>query len=136
MRWRTYLTALYLLTATIAHVPVARSEDQTQLQSLPAGCSEVIDVADLDEKGIRRVHGSPPKYPKAQIDRGMQGEVVLEIVIAKDGRVVDMKVVTSSGDDFTQAAIRATKDWQYTPPEVDGHPACVRTKITDHFWLE
>jgi TonB family protein len=62
-----------------------------------------------------------PKYPIAMARAGSEGWVQVSFVVAKDGSVIDPVVEDSSGTKgFEKAAIRAIKQWQYTPAIVDG----------------
>jgi TonB family protein len=73
-----------------------------------------------------------PGYPwKARV-KGIQGDVVLDIVIATDGRITKMAVV--SGDPLlTTAAVNAVKKWVYTPYMLDGKPVEVETAVKISF---
>lgn len=64
--------------------------------------------------------------------KGIQGDVVLDIVIATDGRITKMAVV--SGDPLlTTAAVNAVKKWVYTPYMLDGKPVEVETAVKISF---
>jgi protein TonB len=66
-----------------------------------------------------------PAYPDAARRLGEQGSVVLQVLIGTDGRVVDAKVLQSSGyDRLDRAAIDGVKnDYRFMPGTVDGKPA-------------
>jgi periplasmic protein TonB len=60
-----------------------------------------------------------PRYPQSQIERGVEGRVVLSITIMPDGTVRDVRVVTSKPPGaFDAAAIRAVQRWRYRPSNV------------------
>jgi periplasmic protein TonB len=65
-----------------------------------------------------------PAYPDASRRLGEQGSVVLQVLIGTDGRVVDAKVLQSSGyERLDQAAIDGVKnDYRFSPGTVDGKP--------------
>jgi TonB family protein len=75
-----------------------------------------------------------PAYPEAARANGIQGTVKLRIVLAKDGGVRHMELV--SGDSqFVQAAIDAVKPWRYKPTLLNGQQAEVDTEVNVVFSL-
>jgi protein TonB len=65
---------------------------------------------------IKRVE---PVYPQALQAARIQGAVVLDAIIHKDGSVGEIKVLQSSNKMFEQAAVDAIKQWRYTPTPYD-----------------
>ena len=65
---------------------------------------------------IKRVE---PRYPPVAQAARMQGTVVLDAVIRKDGTVGEITVLKSGNQIFDQAAIEALKQWRYTPGPYD-----------------
>ena len=57
-----------------------------------------------------------PVYPPLMIAVKSSGTVVLDATINPDGSIGEVKVLQSLGDLFDRAAIKAVKQWQYTPP--------------------
>jgi TonB family protein len=80
------------------------------------------------------VHGVPPVYPQTARDNHITGVVVLHAVIAKDGSVVDLKVI-SGPPLLRQAAIDAVKQFKYKPTTLNGTPVQVLTQINLNFTL-
>ena len=76
-----------------------------------------------------------PNYPPQAIAAGTQGSVVLAIVIATDGHVSDVHVV-SGPDIFRQPAIDAVRKWVYRPYLLNGQPTEVNTTAYVVFSLE
>jgi protein TonB len=79
------------------------------------------------------IHRVEPKYPEIARRARIQGTVVLEVVIAKDGTVSDARVVRSAPllDD---AAISALKEWKYAPArDRRGHPVPVYSRVSVKF---
>ena len=77
---------------------------------------------------IKRVE---PKYPPIAQAARLQGTVVLDAVIRKDGSVGDITVLRSGNQLFDQAAIEALKQWRYTPGPYD-----VILTVTVHFRIQ
>jgi protein TonB len=65
-----------------------------------------------------------PDYPVQSRRLGEQGSLVLEVLIDVDGRVLDAKLVQSSGSDrLDQAALDGVKsNYRFFPGTVDGKP--------------
>jgi periplasmic protein TonB len=65
-----------------------------------------------------------PEYPAASRRLGEQGTSVIEVLVGVDGRVLDAKLLQSSGyDRLDQAALAGVKtDYHFVPGTVDGKP--------------
>lgn len=74
----------------------------------------------------------PPVYPVTAKRAGLQGEVVLQAVIAKDGSVRDVKVVTGNPT-LAEAAMRAVRQWRYQPATLNGQPVEAETLVQVNF---
>jgi len=81
------------------------------------------------------VHKVQPVYPKQAAKHHIQGTVVLEAHIGKDGIVRDLRVV-SGPPELTKAALDAVKQWRYRPYLVNSEPVEVETTININFTLE
>ena len=75
-----------------------------------------------------------PEYPPLARQARVQGTVVLQAVIGKDGTVQDLHVV-SGHPLLTGAAIAAARQWLYRPYYLDGAPVEVDTQINVIFTL-
>ena len=64
----------------------------------------------------------------------IQGTVVLQAIIGKDGTVQDLKVV-SGHPLLVRAALDAVKTWRYQPTLLDSEPVDVLTEIDVNFNL-
>jgi len=70
----------------------------------------------------------PPVYPVEAKKFRIQGKVVLNAIIGKDGAVENLTVV-SGPNELQQSAIDALRQWTYKPFLVDGDPVEVKTTI-------
>jgi len=75
-----------------------------------------------------------PEYPPIAKAARVQGTVVLEAVISKDGQIKNLRVI-SGPPMLQQAALDAVKTWTYRPYLLNGEPAEVRTTINVIFTL-
>lgn len=75
-----------------------------------------------------------PQYPSRASSRGIEGYVLLEYTVTKQGTVLNPVVIEAEpANIFNKAAIRSALRYKYKPRVVDGVPQDVhgvRTKIT------
>lgn len=91
--------------------------------------------ADADRQQQKLVHSVRPVYPDAAKQAGIEGTVRLKAIIAKDGTVQDLKVL--SGDPaLVNAAVEAVRQWRYQPTLLEGKPVSVITTVTVEFRLK
>ena len=75
-----------------------------------------------------------PNYPEQAVKARLQGPVVLQAWIARDGTIQDLKLVRGSLL-LGQAAYRAVKQWRYQPYLVNGRAVEAETFVTVDFRL-
>ncbi|MGB8769019.1 MAG: TonB family protein, partial [Candidatus Korobacteraceae bacterium] len=80
------------------------------------------------------IHQVSPKYPPQAQEARIQGTVVLQAVIGKDGTVQNVHVV-SGHPMLTQAAMDAVRMWRYKPYTVNGEAVEADTQINVNFKL-
>jgi protein TonB len=80
---------------------------------------------------IKRV---PPVYPPLAVSAEIEGTVILEATVGKDGRVEDVRVLRSVGV-FDRAAINAVRQWEYAPLLLNGTPERFILTVTVSFNL-
>ena len=76
-----------------------------------------------------------PVYPAYTQEKGIEGPVLLEAVISKDGGILSLKVVNTADADLARAATTAVQQWRYQPTLLNGEPVEVVTTITVDFRL-
>jgi protein TonB len=76
----------------------------------------------------------PPVYPPLAIMARIQGTVVLQAVLGKDGTVRGLKVL-SGPPLLARAALEAVKSWRYQPTLLNSEPVEVLTEIEVKFSL-
>ena len=78
------------------------------------------------------VHQVTPRYPAQARQAHVQGTVVLQALIGKDGSVRNLHAL-SGPPMLTQAAVDAVKQWRYKPYYLDGQPVEAETQINVKF---
>jgi protein TonB len=87
-----------------------------------------------DIREPRKIKHVPPVYPDAARAAGVQGLVILEAIIDRDGNVRDVSVLRSVPQ-LDQAAIDAVRQWQFTPTLLNTVPVEVIMTVTVNFSL-
>jgi len=82
-----------------------------------------------------RVVDAKPVYPAEARDAGVQGVVIIEAVIGKDGKVMSAKVLRSIPA-LDQAALDAVRQWEFTPTLLNDVPVNVMMTVTVNFTLQ
>jgi periplasmic protein TonB len=75
-----------------------------------------------------------PLYPQMARMARVQGAVILQAVISKNGNIENLRVV-SGHPMLQQAALDAVRQWRYRPYLLNGEPVEVETQITVNFNL-
>jgi TonB family protein len=77
-----------------------------------------------------------PIYPERLQQAGIQGIVLLEAVISKDGSVRAIRAVnTLINPELVESAMEAVKQWRYEPTLLNGEPIEVVTNVKVNFRL-
>jgi periplasmic protein TonB len=87
-----------------------------------------------DIKEPKRLEGPQPVYPAIARAARMEGMVILEATIGKDGLVKDVRVIRSAAV-FDEAALAAVRQWRYTVPMLNGQPIEILMTVTVNFGL-
>ncbi len=75
-----------------------------------------------------------PAYPPLALARNVQGRVVLQVVIAKDGSIQNIRLV-SGPPILASVAVDAVKQWRYKPHYRNGEPVEVERQISIDFTI-
>ena len=75
------------------------------------------------------IHRVEPVYPRLAIQVGRSGRVELRAIIATDGTIQSLQVI--SGDPFFyQSALDAVRQWRYKPTVLNGEAVEIDTFIS------
>lgn len=81
---------------------------------------------------IRKVQ---PVYPAAAKAAHVQGTVMLQAVILKDGTIGEITVASSPSPDLSESSIEAVRQWRYRPVLLNGQPVDVVTYVKVNYTL-
>ncbi len=103
----------------------------TLISTVPTA-SPQVSLSHLVEGTL--VHRVDPTYPADALQRRIEGQVVLQTRIGKDGFVYDAKVIRG---EFTlsQAALGAVRQWRFTPYMMNKKPVDLAAQVTLEFSL-
>ena len=101
-------------------------------QPLYAGIGGVTNPELIPSSKVR------PKYPEIARRAKIQGKVILQAIIRKDGSVSNITVLKSPGSKFgfDEQAIAAVRQWRYKPGLQNGKPVDVYFTVVVDFVLQ
>jgi TonB family protein len=76
---------------------------------------------------------SDPGYPLELMKNNVHGQVTLYAVIHSDGRVGDIRVLSSPDDRLDNYAVSALRRWKFVPAEKDGKPVAIEAVVVIPF---
>jgi TonB family protein len=76
-----------------------------------------------------------PDYTEAARRASIEGDVVLEIVVRRDGAVGDIKVMQGLGAGLDERAVEAVRQWRFAPARRFGTPVDVIVEVAVEFRL-
>ncbi|MEL6821099.1 MAG: TonB family protein, partial [Calditrichota bacterium] len=88
----------------------------------------------LDNNEREYIERKRPSYPSVYLASGVEGIVLVEVFVGKDGRIDSKRVLRSDGDAFTEAAEEALKSYRYKPGTINGVP--VPYRLVERFTFE
>jgi TonB family protein len=74
-----------------------------------------------------------PDYTEEARRRNLEGEVVLEIVVRRDGSVGNMRLLHGLGGGLDQRAMDAVRRWRFAPARRHGTPVDVLVEVAVEF---
>jgi protein TonB len=83
-----------------------------------------------------KTHYPQPQYTEIARKARLQGVVIVQAIIDKDGNVTNVKLLKGLGMGLDQAAIDAIKKWRFDPATLHGKPVSVYYNLTVNFRLQ
>lgn len=135
---------LYGTTNAAEMIPVdaaGREIDPAKVKPLPP--PDTSPSSDIPSGPIRRAEGVlrdkavnrvTPEYPEEATAARIQGDVVCEILIDEEGKIVEAKVL-SGPPELHAASLAAVRQWTFKPTLINGKPVEVIGVITFRFNL-
>jgi TonB family protein len=80
-------------------------------------------------------HEVKPDYTEEARRRNVRGDVLMEIVVKRDGTVGDVRVLRGLGLGLDERAVEAVKQWSFNPATRKGVPVDVLVEVAMEFRL-
>jgi protein TonB len=99
----------------------SRLDAETQPVKSHAASVDAITGQSASQSFVREAtplydRNPPPRYPQQARKRGIQGRVILKVLVGRDGRVADIGLQESSGHSILDnVALETVKGWAFTP---------------------
>jgi protein TonB len=74
-----------------------------------------------------------PGFTEEALARKIQGEVIVEVIILKDGTVRPVRVLRGLSADLNQKALEAAAQWKFIPAKLKGQPVDLIAEIVVDF---
>ncbi|AHF04446.1 energry transducer TonB [Marichromatium purpuratum 984] len=90
------------------------------------------------DRPARPIAGNPPpRYPRRARRQGVEGRVLIRVVVGADGRVGATTLIESSGHRLLDdAALRAVARWRFAPAWQAGRAVAAQLTVPVIFRLE
>ncbi len=66
----------------------------------------------IEQAGLPLLHRTPVAYPREALDKGLEGDVVVELTLSPDGTVSDARVL-SGPEELRKATLESVLQWHY-----------------------
>jgi TonB family protein len=114
------------------------------LQSTPLFCQdnsakETYDGEPLcrNRRGVfpRPIYQPGPEYDDNARKKKIEGTVTLSVIVTKEGRTADIKVIKTLTPGLDQQAMKAVSRWKFEPVAQDGQACPTRMNVEVSFRL-
>ena len=81
------------------------------------------------------IYEAQASYPESARRRGVEGDIILEVVVLADGTVGDIRILSGLGWGLDEAAVDAVRQWRFAPAVRLGAPVDVIVEVAVEFAL-
>ncbi len=89
-----------------------------------------------DVQKPEKISDVQPQYSEIARKARIQGVVILQTIISKEGQIEDVKVLKGLPMGLSEAAVDAVRQWKYKPATLNGKPVAVYFNLTVNFQLQ
>ncbi|MGE0433718.1 MAG: energy transducer TonB [Planctomycetota bacterium] len=118
-----------------AHRRAAHTGQSGGVNGVAAGAGSQ-GVAQAVDQAPRKLASPVPRYPESLRRRGLEGEVIVRVLVATDGRLKQVEILDHKGaDDFCSVVVEALQAWRYSPARYRGEAVEVWISMAFEFRL-
>jgi TonB family protein len=110
------------------------SKQEKQEVPEPKPPDVIVDPIDMVKPVL--IHRVNPEYPEIARKSRIQGVVILEAKVTREGIVENVKVIRGLHPILDQAAMKAVRQWRYKPATLNGKPMNAHFTISVKFKLK
>ncbi|MGA9716918.1 MAG: M56 family metallopeptidase [Acidobacteriaceae bacterium] len=119
------ILALATCTSALAlHTDISDLAPDAQQSAAP----NKLHVSAKEMSG-NRISGDNPTYPPETKKKKIQGTVVIDATVSKEGAIEDLRVVKTPDPSLAESALKAVRTWRYRPYLRNGEPVEIETTI-------
>ena len=74
-----------------------------------------------------------PAVARSALPRDLKGDVIVEVTIDAQGKVVETRLVQAIGHGIDEKIVAALRQWRYQPATLDGVPVASKHDVYFHF---
>ena len=89
-----------------------------------------------DVQAPEKINAPSPQYTEIARKARIQGVVIVQAIIGKDGSVQNVKLLKGLPMGLDKAAMDAVKSWRFKPATLNGKPVSVYYNLTVNFSLQ
>jgi len=117
--WATHLTLVAVLAAS-SNV-LGAVEGYQGAREKPVSANRGAGIAKISEEALRRIatRREMPKYPSTSLKRGLQGPVVVSVVVNPEGLMESVSVLQTPDAEIGQAVREAVTKWTFAPATIE-----------------
>ena len=126
-----FILALATCTSALAlHTDISELAPDAQQSTL-----KTVQVSAKMMSG-NRISGNNPVYPPEARKKKIQGTVVIDTTISKEGTIEDLHVIKTPDPSLAESALKAIRTWRYRPYLLNGNPVAVQTTVNVTFCID
>jgi periplasmic protein TonB len=93
-----------------------------------------LPIISFEEERPHWLNHPNPKYPFTDKWKHIEGNVVIDAIVSKDGTIATLKLISSPDASLAKAAMSTVKKWTYRPFVINGQASDVEIIITVKFF--
>ena len=114
-------------------VPLVSAQTSTPVKTAAQAASIAPMKVGGDVLPPKLVHSVEPKFPRPLFHKPKHGKTLIGLTVPVDGIPTDLHIVKSGGKSFDKAALKAVKQYRFSPATLHGQPVPVTIKVEVQF---